>query len=137
MCPQNWPKIVDAVVFFFCSFLHFFLEVVLWTHRPFVHKSETTFLNSFPSIFFLFSSLNSKKSRNMCNLRHKVRNGYFYPHGSPNFKIFQSMFSNTIFAFHFRPSKTYSLNPCFKKILGLYVLKALNKKQKNYLKNLN
>ena len=33
------------------------------------------FLNSFYStIFFLFSTTNFKMSRNMCNLRHKVRN---------------------------------------------------------------
>ena len=32
-----------------------------------------------PKYFLLFSNLNSKMSRNMCKLQHKVRNGHFYP----------------------------------------------------------
>ena len=39
----------------------------------------------FPKHFFLFSTLISKMSRNMCYLRHKVRNGHNLPHESPNF----------------------------------------------------
>ena len=42
---------------------------------------QTVFLKH----FFLFSTPNSKMSRNMCNLRPKVRNGQNIPHESPNF----------------------------------------------------
>ena len=33
---------------------------------------------------FLFSTLNSKMSRNMCKLGHEVLNGQNIPHESPN-----------------------------------------------------
>ena len=69
-------------------------------------------------------------SRNMCKLRHKVRNGQNLPKGGPNFRHFQSGFSNKFFAFHFRLSKTYSINPSLKKTLGLYVFESLRQETK-------
>ena len=86
----------DFIFYFLVlSFLHLFRKVALWTHRLFLHKSETTFSIQFsPNNIFMFSSQNSKMSRNMHKLRHKVRNGQNLRHGSPNFKHFQSGFSN-------------------------------------------
>ena len=111
---------------FFCLFFFLlFFKVVLWTHRPFFQKSWTTFSKKkFPIFFVLFSTLKSKMSQNMCKLRHKVCNGQNLPHGSPNFKHFQSEFSNKNLAFYLRLSKTYSLNPSMKNTLGLYVFEA-------------
>ena len=83
LCPQNPPKIVNVfIVFCFYSFQlsHFFLKVVLWTHKPHFFKSETTLSKQFSqNNFFLFSTVNSKMSRNMCKFHPKVRNGHFYP----------------------------------------------------------
>ena len=62
--------------------------------------SETTFSNQFSLIFFcLFSILNSKISRNMCKLLHKVRNGQNLLHESPKF-------TNNFLSSHF----TYNLS---------------------------
>ena len=44
------------------------------------------FKTVFPKHFFLFSTLNSRMSRNTRKLRHKVRNGHNLPHESPNFQ---------------------------------------------------
>ena len=41
--------------------------------------------NSFPLFSLLFSTLNSRMSRNMCKLCHKVCNNQILPHESPNF----------------------------------------------------
>ena len=53
------------------------------------------FQNSFPWTIFLFSTPNSKMSRNTRKLHHKVRNGQNLPHESLNFtiKFFQSNFT--------------------------------------------
>ena len=59
--------------------------------------SATTFFNSFPSIFFLFSTFNSKMSKNTCKLRHKVRNGQNLPHESP---IFTNYFLKSNFTYN-------------------------------------
>ena len=72
--------------FYFYSFLHFFLKWVLWTHRLFFLKLWDQFSIQFSlNNFFLFSTLNSKMSKNWCKLRHKLRNGQNLPHESPNF----------------------------------------------------
>ena len=39
-----------------------------------------------PKQFLLFSILHFNMSRNMCKLRHKVRNGQTLPHASSNFR---------------------------------------------------
>ena len=80
-CSQNQPKIVNVFMVFLYFFLHFFPKVLLWMYRQFfLFKSDTTFSKQFSlKNFLLFSILNSKRSRNMCNLRPKVRNGHFYP----------------------------------------------------------
>ena len=44
------------------------------------------FQNSFP--FFFFSSINSKMSRHMCKLHHKVRNGQILPPWKSKFRNF-------------------------------------------------
>ena len=58
------------------------------------------FQNSFPQTFYI-SIVNSKMSRSMCNLRHKVRNGQNLPHESPNFTnyFFICNFSDNYFIF--------------------------------------
>ena len=66
----------------------------------------------------------------MCKLGYKVRNGHFYPHESPNFMHFKSVFSNKNFAFQFRLAKTYSLNPSLKNILELYIFEILRQETK-------
>ena len=82
--PRSRQRLLTLSFFFFAFFLHFFLKVVLWTNRPLFYKSETIFsiqvsLNIFSSSF---SVSNSRMSRNMCELRHKVRNGQNLPHES-------------------------------------------------------
>ena len=68
--PQNPPESSKYWERFIFSFLlHFFLKVVLWTHKQFFHIFKTVFLKNF---FCLFPSVNSKMSRNMCKWRHKV-----------------------------------------------------------------
>ena len=130
-CPKNPPKIVDAFMFFPC----FFLKVVLQKQRPFFHKKETTFLKQFSKFFAsLFSSLNSRTSKNMCKLRHQISNGKNLSHGSPNFKHFQSKFSNKIFAFHFRLTKTQRNNPSLENAQGLYVFESMRQETKIELK---
>ena len=52
------------------------------------------------------------------------------PYESPNFKHFQSGFSNIFFPFQLRLSKTYSLNPSLENTLGLYIVKSLIKETK-------
>ena len=51
-----------------------------------VDFGEHIFTTVFPN-FFWFSTLNSKWSRNMCKMRHKVPNGQNLPYESPNFRI--------------------------------------------------
>ena len=73
-CPYTPPKTVDA----FC--LNFFLRFF----------SKSSFVDTWAicsqiwdyislNMFFLFSTRDSKMSRNMSKLRHKVRKGHFYP----------------------------------------------------------
>ena len=67
----------------------------------------------------------------MCKLRYKVSNDQNLPHGRPNFKHFQSGFSNLIVSYHFMLSKTYSINPSLKKYtraIRFKKLKTINKK---------
>ena len=53
---------------------------------PFCTKLRPHFQTTFAlQLFFLFSILNSRMSRNMRKLRHKVGNGQNLPHGNPNF----------------------------------------------------
>ena len=56
---------------------------------------DQIFKTVFSNNFFLFSTLNSKMSKNMRNMRHKVRNGQNLPNESPNFTnyFFQSIFT--------------------------------------------
>ena len=55
-----WIRLRTLLCFFlfffhgFCLYLHFFLKVILWTHMPFVHKSETSFSKLFSVNIFLF-----------------------------------------------------------------------------------
>ena len=64
---------------FFSKLLHVFLKVVLWTHKTFFTQMWDNILKMFSlNIFFCFSTVNSKMSRNVCKLRHKVSNGHFY-----------------------------------------------------------
>ena len=62
----------------------------------FLQIRDHMFTPVLPNCLVLFSTVNSKMSRNMCKLRLKVRIGHFYPHWSPNFKHFQLGFSNKI-----------------------------------------
>ena len=57
----------------FLVFVNLFLKVVLWTNRPFFQKYETIFSNSF--LKKMFSILNSRMSKNVSQLGHKVFNG--------------------------------------------------------------
>ena len=124
-------------MFLSSPFLYSFLKLVLWTHMPFSTSLRPHFQNTFPWIFFLFSTLNSRMSRNMCKLDHKVRKVQSLPHASPNFKHFQSGFSNRNFGFDLRLLKTYSINPSLKNTLWLYVFKSLRQGKLYNLKNLN
>ena len=45
---------------------------------------------SFPQTIFFFAILKSWMPKNMCTLRHKVRNGQNLPHESPTFRHFFS-----------------------------------------------
>ena len=71
-----------------------------------VDFGDHIFTTVFPN-FFLFSTLNSKLSRNMCKMRHKVPNGQNLPHESPYFTnhFFQSNFTHDLshFATSLRP----------------------------------
>ena len=60
----------------------------------FLYIYETTFSKQ----LVLFSILHSKMSRNVCQLRHKVRNGQHLPHESPNFRnyLFPSDFTDNL-----------------------------------------
>ena len=46
-CPQNPPKILNAFMVFLV-FVFFFLKVILWKHKLFVHKFETPYPEQFP-----------------------------------------------------------------------------------------
>ena len=52
----------------------------------FLWISKTPFSRQFSLIFFWFSTLNKKMSRNICKLRHNVHNGQHLSNESPNFK---------------------------------------------------
>ena len=65
------------------------------------------FKKSFPKQVLLFSTLNSRMSRKMCKLRHKVRIGQNLPNESPNDKnnFFLSNFTDNLghFSTNLRP----------------------------------
>ena len=82
--------------------------------------SETRFSKQFSLKFFcLFSTPNSKTSRNIRKMRHKVRNGQNLPRESPNFtnNFFQSDFTYNLrhFSTSLRPHyhNSFFLNKCF------------------------
>ena len=101
------------------------ISFFLWIYETTISKQFS--LKNF--LLFCLSILTFKMSWNMCKLRHKVGNGQNIPLKF-NFKLFQSCFSNKIFYFHFRPSKTYSSNPSLKSILGLYVFEKFEREAK-------
>ena len=83
-------------------FLFCFLVIALFsnyfflTHRPFfLHILDQIFRKICPKLFFCcFYTLDSKSTRNMCEIRHKGCNSQNLPNRSQNFKNFQSGFSN-------------------------------------------
>ena len=55
-------------------------KVVMWTHKLFPSQiGGHIFKTVFPEHFFLFSVLSSRMSKNICTLRHKVRNAQNIP----------------------------------------------------------
>ena len=82
-CPQNPPKILNVFMvfqFYFILFLHFFLKVVLWTHRPFFLKSETTFSKQFSlNNFFCFLLYTPKCLETCVNCVTKCVTAKIYP----------------------------------------------------------
>ena len=83
--------------------------------------------NVFLTVFskFSFSTINSRMSRNICELRYKLHNGQNLLPWSPNFKHFQYDFSKKMFAFQIGLLKKYSINPSLKNALLLYVFESL------------
>ena len=81
---------------------------------------DPIFKTVFPKDFFLFSTLNSKTSRNMRKMRHKVRNGQNLPHESPNFtsNFFQSDFTYNLS--HFPQVWDYITKTIFSKYFFLF-----------------
>ena len=75
------------------------------------------FQNSFP-YFLFFSTLNSKMSRKMRKMRHKVLNGQNLPNESPNFtnNFFQSNFTYNLSHFF------TSLRPDYQNIFFCFLL---------------
>ena len=92
---------------------------------------DQIFKTVFPKWFFLFYTINSKRPRNIYNLRHKERNGHFYPM-KVQISSISKVFFQLKFLFNFRLSKTYGFNPSLKNMLGLYDFKSLRQVTKIY-----
>ena len=80
----------------FLVFSHFSKSTFVVTSTFFPHKSETTFSKQFSlKVFVCFFILNSRMSRNMCKMRHKVRNSQNIPPLNQIWQIIQTI--NAIF----------------------------------------
>ena len=76
-------------------------------------------------MIFLFSTVNSKMSRNMCKLCHKVRNSHFYPMKVQISSISKVFFLIEIFILILGFQKRTASIRLLKNTLGLYVFKNL------------
>ena len=108
-----------------------FLSFQFWTIPKYVFKwlflrriFKSLKFKVFPEQFGLFTTLNSKMSRNMRKMCHKVRNGQNLPHESPNFTnyFFKSNFTYNLSHF------STSLRPQYQNSFFLFFFSALNSK---------
>ena len=78
LVPRIRPRFWTLLCFFCLFFLHFFLKVVLWTHRLFFTNLRPHFENSFPSTFY-FLLLNLKCLETCVNCVTKCTTAKFAP----------------------------------------------------------
>ena len=90
---------------------------------------DNIFKTVFPKQCFLFSTLNSKLSWNICKLRPKVRNGQNIPHESPNFTNY---FFQSNFTYNFSNVST-SLTPHYQILFFVFYSKFQNVYEHVYL----